>query len=633
MSDKIFLKDITLPIVETGKEETYSFVQTDSDLETAGDAADAKKTGDEITQLKADLTDMDGKIAATQITNTASGAIASFEDGADGVPVKDMTVQIEPVQDLHGMDSPYPAGASKNIFNPDTANPTQNYVIGEDGSLSSNNYYDTTDYITLTPNTAYAFSGYSNNDAGSLYVGQYDSSKAFISRTILSNYSNGRYSGTITTDANCAYIRISLPKPSGSSVDFTLMQIELGSTVTDFAYYSNICPIRGWTGANVHISNKNMAFADGRFVKTLQGNPCTYSDGVIATSPGTYTCGMLYPIKPGYRYYIKLNRTTGSTTYRRFTTYTDIPSSVNDPYFRHISTVKVTSNGVVGNYFDAVEGENYVFIGMYRSSQADAFTITDFSLSIEGYLEDGYANVGTYYPIIFPTEAGTVYSGKINPITGELTVDHALVEVNSDTVKASFAANNAGRYRANYSLTALGKPVAASGCTAAQLKSNALATANSSNIVNYGGAYTIGCHPNGGSIYITLTAEEDTADKFNDYLDTIGTVQLLYPLAEPQTYQLDPVTIATLLGQNNIWADCGDTTVDYRADTKLYIEKLTAPTEDDMVANTNIPSDTYFMIGNTLYLSTTTIPAGDTINPGTNCTKMDLAAALNAINA
>lgn len=59
MSDKIFVKDITLPIVETGENETYSFVQTDSDLETAGDAADAKKVGDELTQLKEDFTQLD----------------------------------------------------------------------------------------------------------------------------------------------------------------------------------------------------------------------------------------------------------------------------------------------------------------------------------------------------------------------------------------------------------------------------------------------------------------------------------------------------------------------------------------------------------------------------------------------
>ena len=38
-------------------------------------------------------------------------------------------------------------------------------------------------------------------------------------------------------------------------------------------------------------------------------------------------------------------------------------------------------------------------------------------------------------------------------------------------------------------------------------------------------------------------------------------------------YTIDPVTISALLGQNNIWADTGDVTVGYMADTKLYIDK------------------------------------------------------------
>ena len=59
MSDKIYLKEITLPIVETGENETYSFVQTDADLDTAGDAADAKAVGDEITSLKQELSDVE----------------------------------------------------------------------------------------------------------------------------------------------------------------------------------------------------------------------------------------------------------------------------------------------------------------------------------------------------------------------------------------------------------------------------------------------------------------------------------------------------------------------------------------------------------------------------------------------
>ena len=128
-----------------------------------------------------------------------------------------------------------------------------------------------------------------------------------------------------------------------------------------------------------------------------------------------------------------------------------------------------------------------------------------------------------------------------------------------------------------------------------------------------------------------------TLEDFHNYIveqNQAGTpVTLVCELGTSQTYQLTPQEVSTLLGLNNIWADCGDTTVDYRADTKLYIENLTAPSEDDMIANTNIPNATYFMVGNTLYLSTTTIPAGDVINPGTNCTQMNLASALNALNS
>jgi hypothetical protein len=104
-------------------------------------------------------------------------------------------------------------------------------------------------------------------------------------------------------------------------------------------------------------------------------------------------------------------------------------------------------------------------------------------------------------------------------------------------------------------------------------------------------------------------------------------------MAEPQTVQLTPLEVETLLGVNNIWSDTGNTTVKYRADTGLYVQKLTGSTEEDMTANTSIASGKYFLIGNTLYLSTTTIPAGDTIKPGTNCTLTNLAAALNALNS
>ena len=51
-------------------------------------------------------------------------------------------------------------------------------------------------------------------------------------------------------------------------------------------------------------------------------------------------------------------------------------------------------------------------------------------------------------------------------------------------------------------------------------------------------------------------------------------LQVVYPLATPFTVQLTAEEVTTLKGTNNIWNDCGDTEVEYRADTKLYIQKV-----------------------------------------------------------
>jgi hypothetical protein len=41
--------------------------------------------------------------------------------------------------------------------------------------------------------------------------------------------------------------------------------------------------------------------------------------------------------------------------------------------------------------------------------------------------------------------------------------------------------------------------------------------------------------------------------------------QVVYKLATPIVYDLDPVTVTTLLGTNNVWADTGDSTIKYIA--------------------------------------------------------------------
>ena len=57
----------------------------------------------------------------------------------------------------------------------------------------------------------------------------------------------------------------------------------------------------------------------------------------------------------------------------------------------------------------------------------------------------------------------------------------------------------------------------------------------------------------------------------SDTTPTTG-AEVVYKLATPQTYQLTGQQIDTLKGRNNIWANTGDTTVEYCADTKSYID-------------------------------------------------------------
>ena len=92
-------------------------------------------------------------------------------------------------------------------------------------------------------------------------------------------------------------------------------------------------------------------------------------------------------------------------------------------------------------------------------------------------------------------------------------------------------------------------------------------------------------------------------------------------------------SLMTYFGQNNVWIDTGAITeCDYPADTKLYIDGLTAP-DEDMIADGLIASGKYFTVNNQLYLSTAQIAAGAQIIPGSNCTATSITEALNALNA
>ena len=63
----------------------------------------------------ADEVNVGDAVLAAFPTDTVSGAVANFPDGA-ALPVKSLSVAIEPVQNLNGYGNPWPAGGGKNLL-------------------------------------------------------------------------------------------------------------------------------------------------------------------------------------------------------------------------------------------------------------------------------------------------------------------------------------------------------------------------------------------------------------------------------------------------------------------------------------------------------------------------------------
>ena len=80
-------------------------------------------TGKTIALIKALAGGMVGEVrkgldAITIHEDLMEQEVASFSDGADNLPMK-VVASVNPVQDLHGYDYPWPAGGGKNLFNKD----------------------------------------------------------------------------------------------------------------------------------------------------------------------------------------------------------------------------------------------------------------------------------------------------------------------------------------------------------------------------------------------------------------------------------------------------------------------------------------------------------------------------------
>ena len=505
------------------------------------DAQDAA-TKKYVDNAKADV----DKNKADIIITSVSGSIASITDGADDLPVESMTVQIEPVQDLHGQSNPYPAGGGKNKVTFPYAFP--------DGVYGGVTFTTTGEKIVASGNTNNSFVltlAKVTLPAGS-YVMSVDGThtrvqfRARVSGTNLNTLNPDNSYATFTLESE-SEVTFDLVR-TATLIDInTHFQVESGSTPTAWTPYSNICPISGWdsvtvvryNGKNVFNPNANPSKwidANGNIISSDANS--SVSDKIYVNSSITQAC-----------IYIRRTDTEGVLLIAAYDRNDKLLLRKAGSGTRYISMESIPQD------------THYLLFAKYRTAPPVCGVLNTLSNStFYEYTDDALLTVTI-------SLGQTVYGGTLNPVTGELVVDRAIVDMGTLT--------DSGDTGWKY-ITNDGTPYFRVYLTGKKPGINMICSAYGTSQTTGTGSLAdkkIGASATDVRVYLKDSAYTD----LNTFISAMSGVHLVYELETPQIYTLTPTEVRTLLGYNTIFADVGDVSVDYRADTKLYIDnKITA---------------------------------------------------------
>jgi hypothetical protein len=168
---------------------------------------------------------------------------------------------------------------------------------------------------------------------------------------------------------------------------------------------------------------------------------------------------------------------------------------------------------------------------------------------------------GNTCTIDWETEAATVYGGRLDVTKGELVIDRAYIKYDGSEDETWYTYASSG-----YRIPKTGIAPSGSGiCNLAPTVSSA-------------SSYGVMFSASANYIYFFKSVSEWGVETVSDLRTWLASnnVEVCYELATPVTVQLTPHEVTALLGSNNVWADSGDSTVEYRADPTLYVQKKIA---------------------------------------------------------
>lgn len=567
-------------------------------------------------------------------STTITGDIVSFTDTKE-YALKQAIVDIDCVQDLHGYDHSWAGGAGVNILPPmvdGTYEGNGVKAVVKDGiatlsgtTTSSGNALIIPLAETITaPASFYYHMG--NSEINASLAPAIENSADTNQNVNYACSPANRITGEITNKVGQTYDRIRFYIANGITIAGTYAPMFcLDNVARSYTPYSNICPISGWDEVNVYNDSKygglinwNQLIPHGNFDDGLTTGWSAYSPSHSTVSVKNNHLTLTHTATSNREYGLKTNTTiiaghkyivTG--WYQRLVGGTDSDSTGVVIWLTGGTTQKITveASGISRNdivsldkIFESTTSNTAIeihFAGLISTSANDDDMMAIWNVNLfdlteifgaekadEIYaMEQEQAGAGVaWFKNLFPKDYyeynegeqtcvsavndepywhyttdldDACYGGTLDVTTGLLTVTHRFIEV-SECASVSTASTDV-----KYAQISFGTGNGADADHSTNVSSKYIQVESAPETDGY---YRI------VSSYLYIYDNRFTDQTTANSILSAEKPQFVYKLANPQTYQLDPRQVYTIVGNNNIWSDTGNITISYNQTNDFHID-------------------------------------------------------------
>ena len=319
-----------------------------------------------------------------------------------------------------------------------------------------------------------------------------------------------------------------------------------------FAPWENLCPITGWTGCEVKRTGLNL-ISPNRTSETNYGVTFTVNADKSITVSGTASQTTGFRL---FDYINRLNLQIGKTYHIKL--LTDKASTIQIQVYKNGSfAVASYPNQDLVYTVPSDSVTNYVRIRTGGGESFDNVTCK-VMITLDEEATEYVPPVENIYPVSWQDDAGTVYGGTVDVVSGVLTVNK-IEKTLSDVDTIYTTSRGTGKYVSwNVDETFDNSKV----LLCDRMKGILYA--------DRGNAYEVYLYKTSGGAFRvqSFVPSDATVQSVND---AISGAKVIVTLATPTTYQLDPVQVALLIGHNNVWNNVGDTSIEVGNDPNYVI--------------------------------------------------------------